>query len=256
MKITALVENTTSNEKYSCEHGLSLYIETNDHKILFDMGQTDLFLDNANKMNIDLSLVDIAVLSHGHYDHGGGLKKFLDINDKAKVYINRNAFGAYYNGEKYIGLDCTLKDNDRLVFADDVFSIDSNLVLYSSNDRKKQFDLGSFGLTKRVGDKVLADDFLHEQYLLINDDKKVLISGCSHKGILDITRWFSPDVLVGGFHFSKLSLDDTLRSYAQYLNSFDTTFYTCHCTGVKQYEFMKNYMNNLNYISTGTSIVI
>ena len=106
MKITALTENTPFNDNISAEHGLSLYIETEKHNILFDMGQTSLFAENAKKLGIDLTKVDIAVLSHGHYDHGGGLTEFLKINKTAPVYINRYAFGDYYNGtEKYIALE-------------------------------------------------------------------------------------------------------------------------------------------------------
>ena len=106
MKITALVENTCESGKYSVEHGLSLYIETDKHKILFDMGQTELFCENAKKLGVDLGKVDFAVLSHGHYDHGGGLAKFMEINKKAPIYIHEKAFGEHYNGtEKYIGLD-------------------------------------------------------------------------------------------------------------------------------------------------------
>ena len=256
MKIISLVENTSSDPLYDCEHGLSLYIETDSHKILFDMGQSDLFYKNACKLGIDLSLCDIAVLSHGHYDHGGGLSTFLKINTIATVYVSKHAFGIYHNGDKYIGLDVSLKNSDRIVFVDDMLSIDENLTLYSCNDREKEFDLGSFSLSKKIDGVLFDDDFLHEQYLLINDRKKVLISGCSHKGILDITRWFSPDVLIGGFHFSKLKLDDTLKSYAAYLDSFDTEFYTCHCTGVEQYEFMCRYMRKLHYLSTGMSIEV
>ena len=98
MKIISLVENTSVNEEIKAEHGLSLYIEAKKHKILFDMGQTTLFLENAGKLGIDLSQVDVAILSHGHYDHGGGLEKFLEINKKAYVYVNQYAFDAYYNG--------------------------------------------------------------------------------------------------------------------------------------------------------------
>lgn len=255
MKITALVENTTSNDNLKSEHGLSLYIETTSNKILFDMGQTDLFYENAHKMNIDLSKVDIAVLSHGHYDHGGGLEKFLKINDKAKVYLSAHAFEPHYNGEKFIGLDVSLKDCDRLVFTDADTKIADGLTLYSCNDREREFDLGSFGLSAMRNSVKIPDPFLHEHYLLIEEDsRRVLISGCSHKGILNIIKWFVPDVLVGGFHFSKLSLDNTLKSYASYLDSFDTEFYTCHCTGVEQYGFMKKYMSRLHYISTGETI--
>ncbi len=258
MKITSLVENISKKENIGAEHGLSLFIETEKHNILFDMGQTDLFSENAEKLSIDLSSVDIAVLSHGHYDHGGGLSKFLTLNDKAKVYINKNAFGDYYNGtEKYIGLDKSLMGNSRIILTEDFYEIEKGLSLYSCNDREKKYNLGSFGLKKKEGDKFLPDDFIHEHYLMIEEnDKKVLISGCSHKGILNIADWFSPDVLIGGFHFSKLPLDETLKGYAEILSSHKTTFYTCHCTGEEQYNFMKKYMDNLFYLSSGESVII
>ncbi|MBR5633360.1 MAG: MBL fold metallo-hydrolase, partial [Clostridia bacterium] len=80
MKIVCLAENTTSRDDVGAEHGLSLYVEAAGKKILFDMGQTDLFMKNAEKLGVDLSKVDVAVLSHGHYDHGGGLSAFLKVN--------------------------------------------------------------------------------------------------------------------------------------------------------------------------------
>lgn len=258
MKITALVENTCKSGEYNVEHGLSLYIETEKHKVLFDMGQSGLFAENAEKLGIDLKEVDIAILSHGHYDHGGGLEQFFEINSKATVYISRYAFEPHYNGkEKYIGLDNALKDNKRFIFTDEMCVIYNGLTLYSANNQGKKYDLGSFGLTMVQNGESLPDDFRHEQYLLIEENgKRVLISGCSHKGIMDITEWFKPDVLVGGFHFSKLALDEKLKGYAQMLDKHNTDFYTCHCTGCEQYEFMKKYMKRLFYISTGDSIQI
>lgn len=258
MKITVLVENTSECPNIQCEHGLSLYIETENHKILFDMGQTELFSTNAEKLGVDLTEVDIAVLSHGHYDHGGGLKKFLEINSEATVYINKNAFGKYYNGtEKYIGLADELKSSERIIFTDDYLEIAPKLSLFSCNNKPKFYDLGSFGLNKFTDGEYVPDDFLHEQYLLLEEQgKKILISGCSHKGILNIANWFDVDVIVGGFHFSKLALDDKLKEYAEYLNGFKTKFFTCHCTGMEQYEFMKKYMKNLSYLSCGKSIII
>ncbi len=258
MKITALSENISLDESYPSEHGLSLYIETESNEILFDMGQSALFLNNAEKLGIDLTDVDIAVLSHGHYDHGGGLSDFLSVNKKAPVYISRYAFGKYYNGtEKYIGLDPTLADNNRLTFTDEMCKITDSLTLFSCNSREKYTDFGSFGLNKYEKGKFIPDDFLHEQYLLIEEKgKRVLISGCSHKGIINIVRWFNPDVLVGGFHFSKLPLDDALAEYAEMLDSSGTTFYTCHCSGMAQYLFMKERMSRLNYLYCGESIFI
>lgn len=252
------MENTTSDERLGKEHGLSLYLETQNHKILFDMGQTDLFARNAEKLGIDLAGVDLAVLSHGHYDHGGGLARFLELNGTAPVWLNRHAFEPHYHGtERYIGLDTALAASPRLRFAGDQQAIAPGLTLFTCNGRPKKQDLGSFGLTVQENGAFLPEDFRHEHYLLIEEaGRRVLISGCSHKGILNIAEWFHPDVLVGGFHFNALPLDDTLAGYARQLAGYDTDFYTCHCTGTAQYAFMKQFMERLAYLSTGQTIQI
>ena len=136
MIIKTLVENTSNSEVLGCEHGLSLYIETPAHRIIFDMGASNLFAINARKVGVDLDLIDIAVLSHDHYDHGGGLKTFLDINTKAKIYLNTQTFGLRYSktprGEdKYIGIDRKLQDNDRFHYVDKYLRIDDELELFS-----------------------------------------------------------------------------------------------------------------------------
>lgn len=263
MKITVLAENTALSEEYLSEHGLSLYIETEKHKILFDMGQTDIFLENAKKLGVDISAVDIAILSHGHYDHGGGLSAFLSVNSKARVYINENAFGDYYSGtEKYIGLDKTLRHSERLLFLNAPVDIDEELSIYPFDKSFEKKKLGSFGLYKKENGNFVPDDFLHEHYLLIKENgKRVVISGCSHNGIMNIVDFLRPDVLIGGFHFSKISTDSegrgTLSSYADHLLSFDTVYYTCHCTGESQYLHMKEVMKEkLSYIRTGSRIIV
>lgn len=262
MKITVLAENTPFSECFEAEHGLSLYIETENHKILFDTGQTDLFVRNAARLGINLENVDIAVLSHGHYDHSGGLKKFLELNNKASVYLSRFAFEPHFSGtEKYIGLDLNLENSDRLIYTDDYLKIDDELTLYSCNDRENLFPCDSFGLYTKSGEKLLPDDFRHEQYLMINENsKKILISGCSHKGILNITKWLEPDILIGGFHFMKLDVEtsdtEILKKSAEILNNTNTKFYTCHCTGTAQFEFLKQHMNNLKYVSSGQNFLI
>lgn len=256
MKITALTENTSAFG-LPVEHGLSLFIEVNGRALLFDTGQTALFADNASRLNIGLRDVDICVLSHGHYDHGGGLERFLEINSKAPVYLSRYAFEPHFNGERYIGLDTSLMDSDRLVFTDGITKIAEGLTLYSCNEREKKLDLGSFGLNAEHGGRLIPDDFRHEHYLLIEENgRRVLISGCSHKGIINIVEWFRPDVLVGGFHFNKLQPGARLKALAQTLASYDTDYYTCHCTGVEQYEYMKRFMPRLSYLPAGGRIEV
>lgn len=256
MKITALVENTSSRSDIGAEHGLSLYIETADHKILFDTGQTDLFEKNAEKLNIDLTHVDFAVLSHGHYDHSGGLKRFLEINSKAPVYLNKFAFDPHYNGtDKYIGIDPMLKESDRLVLVDGNFDISDNIRIINYIDNDHSMILSGSSLNTMENGVFVPDDFRHEHYLMIEENgKKILFSGCSHKGIRNIVDRTRADVIIGGFHFSTLPTDGTLEGYAKYLDIFDIDYYTCHCTGVEQYHFMKTIMKRLNYLSCGETI--
>ena len=128
MRITTLVENTKISDEYENKHGLSFHIETEKHNILFDLGPKNTFLTNAKKLNINLEEVDIVVISHGHNDHGGGLEEFLKINNKAKVYIHKDAFNEYYSMagifKKYIGLDKELKANPRIILTEGDMKID------------------------------------------------------------------------------------------------------------------------------------
>lgn len=262
MKITCLLENTVAaspaGAKVGAEHGLSLYMETEDRRVLFDMGQTDLFARNAEVLGIDLSSVDVAVLSHGHYDHGGGLSAFLEINQTAPVYLTDTAFLPHYNGsQKYIGLDTTLAEHPRLRRVSGDVDLGSGLTLLTRGSRPRNHSLGSFGLTERVGDAFLPDDFRHEQYLLIEEGgRRVLFSGCSHAGIRDIVEWFSPDVLIGGFHVSKMVLGEELTALGEALATHGTDYYTCHCTGEAQFAFLRERMPRLRYLAGGQTICL
>ena len=255
MKVTVLTENTSSCGLPS-EHGLSLFIETCGKKILYDTGQSGLFADNAAALGIDLSKADFAVISHGHYDHGGGIARFLEINEKAPVYLNSRAFGDYFNAEgKYIGLDKDLKNNDRIILCDDSVGIEDGINVIPSSSIPIIVDTGSAGLGMKLGGRTSPDDFRHEQYLCVNEHgKKILFSACSHKGIINIADRLKPNVVFGGFHFMKMPLDEKLRGYAEKLDTYDTIYYTCHCTGREQFDFIKPYIKNLNYISVGDVI--
>jgi len=287
MKITVLTENTISkNAEISKlplqeEHGLSLFIQTQNKNILFDMGQTNLFAKNASLLGINLQTVDFAILSHGHYDHGGlssplpatlkneyfGIEAFAHTNQKAPIFINSNAFSQNYNAsKKYIGLNQELlqsKIAERFVFVQDEKEITQNIKLFSCNSYKKSVATNAFGLMQLQNGTFVPDNFNHEHYLLIQEnDKKILISGCSHKGILNIVEWFKPDFLIGGFHFKSLDVENPcqkleLESYAKKLASYNTKYFTCHCTGTQQFEILKSIMKEkVEYISTGDVINI
>ena len=261
MHVVTLLENTACSQELSCEHGLSLYIEAADLKILFDAGQSGAFADNAQKLGVDLSKVDIAILSHGHYDHGGGLARFLELNVTAPVYVHKDAFIPHYNGsEKYIGLDQALLNSGRLVFVEDTVQLAPGITLYGGSI-PLPYPIDPAGLTMLEKGQYLPEDFRHEQYLIIEEmGKKVCFSGCSHRGILNIAGHFCPDVLVGGFHFMNLTAEkDALRltAAARKLLEYPTVYYTGHCTGAAAFDFMKPIMGDrLNALTTGTVMEI
>ena len=260
MKITTLIENTALSPEFTAEHGLSLFVEAAGTRFLFDAGQTGAFADNARRLGVDLKTAEFAVLSHGHYDHGGGMLRFLETHPGAKLYVNEHAFGEHFNGmQKYIGLDTRLLDSGRLVLTGDEFPIAPGLTLHTCNRRPRPVPTDPFGLTERVGSIFLPEEFLHEHYLLVEEEgKRILLSGCSHKGILNILHWFRPDVLVGGFHFKSLSpYSPQLREYGKAMAAFDTVFYTGHCTGEAQFAVLKQILGDrLHSISTGSVVEI
>lgn len=263
MEIRTLIENTTERPDLEAEHGLSLYLEVGGKKILFDMGQSDAFARNAAALGIDLSQVDLAVLSHGHYDHGGGLKRFLTLNDHAPVYLSRWAFEPHWHGtERYIGLDPALVTEPRLIPVDGTVELGGGLTLLDGSGRELSFPLDPAGLTVWRDGAFLPEEFRHEIYLrLQRPEGDLLISGCSHRGILNILRWFRPRTLIGGFHFMKLDPAgpdrQTLDRAAEVLAEGDTVYYTGHCTGDAPFAYLQPRLpNRLHRIRTGTSLAL
>lgn len=254
MKIVTLMENTTCREELQCEHGLSLYIESQGHRILFDMGQSGAFAENAENLGVDLTKVEAAVLSHGHYDHGGGIGRFLKTNAQAPIYVNSYAFEGHFNAQnRNIGLNPGL-DKSRMIFVDKKRSILPGITLHTLPVMPEN----TFGLQRMENGQLVPEDFRHEQYLLLEENGiRVLLSGCAHKGIVQIARAFQPDVLIGGFHLSKIQDKAVLDKVAGDLLALSTRYYTGHCTGREQFAYLKKQMGGwLEELHTGSVVHI
>lgn len=273
MKVTSLIENTGQREDLYTEHGLSLYLETEHHRVLFDTGASERFAENAEKLGISLAEVDVLVLSHGHYDHTGGIKRFFEENDCGKAYILADAFAPYYNcaGEtpRFIGIKSVPKHHPRLTLLHGSYVIDEELTLFTGVTGRKCFPNPNLHLAYYHDQKFVQDDFRHEQYLVVTEgEKQLLVSGCSHNGIVNILDKYQerfhrlPDAVVGGFHTAgkeafRAENAGQLREMAESLKKTNTVFYTCHCTGIQPYQLLKGELGDqIHYLSTGQEIFL
>ena len=243
------------------EHGLSLHITLSDGQhILFDMGQGERLKHNAETFGIDLNAVQIAVISHGHYDHGGGLATFMATNAHAPIYIHRRAFDKHYSiredGKHFIGLVCP-QDMNRLVLCGDMVRINDHITLFSDVHGKRLMPTDNQRLLGNDG--VTMDDFGHEMNMIIRDgDISVLVVGCGHKGIVNILErareiiGSAPTYVVAGMH---LKDSTNIASVAAELATYPSIFYTMHCTGLEAYEQLHTQLGeHIHYLHCGDQI--
>ncbi|MCR4715913.1 MAG: MBL fold metallo-hydrolase [Lachnospiraceae bacterium] len=276
MRIINLVENTLGASGCEFAHGLSFYIKTNKHKLLMDLGPSDISLRNAKMLGIDLKEVDTVVLSHGHYDHSGGIIPFANLNKTATIYMQDSADGEYYADDgadlgelryRFIGIDKRISELPNLKKIKGDYKIDDELSLFTIKERTNNLPSTNKRILKKTKDGYLRDDFKHEHYLVLSEgDKNVLISGCAHNGILSILDEYKalynsePDLVVSGFHLmKKVDYNDEeieeIRHIAKELTSYKTKFVTCHCTGLYAFEIMKEIMGEqLDYAHSGDEI--
>ena len=273
MRIVNLIENIKGNPECDFEHGLSLYVETQKHKLLMDTGCSDKFLENAKRLSVQLENVDSVVLSHGHYDHGGGLLDFTKINSHARIYVRENAFLDFYHGKdenkRYIGLDKRISNLAQLYYVSGNMRMDKELFLFTNVTSRILWPSSNLELTVEKDGVLVQDDFSHEQYLVISQNgKNILISGCAHNGILNILEKYhqifskNSDVVISGFHMMKKSGYkqediDLIEKTAWKLKDYRTKFYTCHCTGEEPYERMKRILGEqIDYVKSGEEVEI
>lgn len=264
MRIITLVENT-SKGNFAPKHGLSLYIETEKHKLLFDVGPDETVFENAKKCGIDLREVDTVIISHGHNDHGGALEKFLKLNESAKVYIQRAAFENHYSKTEAksnnIGLHLETEKYPQVILLNGDYTIDEELHLFTVPNGNEYYSSANDNLYTDEG----HDDFRHEQNLLLSDgENRLLVLGCGHRGVVNILKraaLYQPKLCIGGFHLysprtGESVPDNVLEGIAGELKAYDMKFYTCHCTGEKAFSFLEQRVPSMHYLACGDEIDI
>src|SRR5574344_17748 len=252
MKVTALIDNISDNDLIS-EWGLSFYIEYNDHKYLLDTGASDKFVNNAKKLGISLETVDYAVLSHAHYDHSDGFGAFFEINKKVKCLLREGIHPNCYSKSKifkhYVGINKDILKNysDRFRYIDGDFEVAPGVMLIPHKTKNLNLIGKKCGLYTKNKLRCIPDDFSHEQSLVFDAEKGLIIfNSCSHGGgenIVNEIRVTYPNkkiyAYIGGLHLYKRSDEDIKEIAEQIKKTGIEKVYTGHCTGNRAFGLLK-----------------
>ncbi|MCR4860023.1 MAG: MBL fold metallo-hydrolase [Bacteroidales bacterium] len=267
MRLTILSDNRTNDpERFRTEHGLSVLLETDDARILLDTGASDVFARNARTLGIDLSDIDCVFLSHGHADHCGGLRTFLELNRKARVIVSPDAldvrFYSLRGGLHGISPEWPLELMEgRTVLAERTLSLPGNIRILAGIPQTHSLPMGNRHLLVERNGLREPDDFRHELALYADG---FLFTGCAHNGlenILEACPWPVRTVL-GGFHLLDARGEDSYEAEAQ-LHALggrllarypDAVFLTSHCTGDGAFRTLREVMwDRIRQFSCGMS---
>lgn len=257
VSVTVLMENSPAvNKSLKYEHGLSLFIKTPKNKILFDFGSSDIFLYNAQRMDIDLNDLDVVVCSHGHYDHSGGFADFVSKYKIKKLITGEGFFEPKYRADDskfaYIGnpfnKQLLLDNNIEHIECKDVYKIDDNCYVFSGFKRTTPYEEASSNFVcGNLNEDMKVDNFNDEICLVIKTDNELcLLTACSHPGIVNMVKsvgeYFNSNVtsIYGGIHLVEADDERIKNTIADMKKLGLKKAGFCHCSGNKVKEVVKN----------------
>lgn len=258
LKITTLIENNPHDTKtLQYEHGLSMYIEVDGLRILFDTGQSGAFWNNADALGIDLDNLDYLMLSHGHYDHTGGVRKLLtQIKKPPVLLVGEGFFEPKYKilenfQEKFIGNSYTEKDLlegevPYRILSERVYPVSPKVIIFREFPSVTKYEKVPEKFVIGQGDKNRRDFFSDEIVLgVVTQKGLVVIAGCSHVGIVNILKAIEERVsipiygVIGGTHLVEAD-SERLEKTVQALKEMNIQVLgLSHCTGAEGMAFVK-----------------
>lgn len=268
LKATVLIDNVSDGALQS-EWGLAIHIDYNGHSILLDTGASAAFAQNAETLGVDLGAVELAALSHAHFDHSDGMAAFFARNERARFYLQTVCAENCYSNEgvwgKYIGIKRgTLRRYaERIEYvAGECTPMQGVYLLGHTTDGLSAVGRAA-GMFRRQGLRRLDDDFAHEQSVVIETEKGLAVfNSCCHAGadvvLREVRERFPSEpvaALIGGFHLYQTP-DDEVRAFAhRLLDTGVQRVWTGHCTGERAMAILEQEMpGRAKRLETGTVI--
>lgn len=257
MVITSLMDDYCPRRGLRGEHGLSLLIETDGKRILFDTGQGPAFIDNARLLGVDLSSIDAVILSHGHYDHGGGLRSLYEaLGDSAPPFFSGRGFDCHRysrgnEGLKEIGIPLPIlpTGSPAAIAITSLEPLAPGIFFLPAADRVDGTPPSERFVRRRNGTESL-DEFDDELSLVFDTPSGLaVVAGCAHRGIVNIlnaARMAFPErplaAVIGGFHLVDAS-DEEMEATARAIEACSPGLVACsHCTGMKGFSALSQVM--------------
>jgi 7,8-dihydropterin-6-yl-methyl-4-(beta-D-ribofuranosyl)aminobenzene 5'-phosphate synthase len=273
IKMTTIVENSTSVPGVVAEWGISVFVEAGDRSFLLDTGTSGVAVSNADRLSIDLKKTEAIILSHGHYDHTGGLQAVLERIGRSHVPIvaHPEVLGRKYsyknNTYRYIGIpscqDALKSLGARFELSSAPVWLTEDIAASGEEPLTTDFEGVADNMRIKEGEEFVQDPMADDQSLYIRTDLGlIIILGCGHRGMINIIRHARKlmdtarvYMVIGGTHLgpaSQAQVDKTIRA----LQEMDVAWLgVSHCTGLPVAARLANeFAGRFFFNSAGTVI--